>query len=130
MTIYDSSALIAYLEGQPSAVGYVREHRRQRSLAPPLVLYEVYQGEVFKRGPAEFGAVDAALSWLTIAEATRTDARAAAELQERLRRRGDPLAARDAYIAGAALARDETLVATDTDFDVPGLRDQVDLALV
>jgi len=61
MTLYDSSVLIGYLDGEEDAVDYVRTHLDQRAVAPPLVLFEVYQGEVFKTGPADFDAVDGAL---------------------------------------------------------------------
>lgn len=54
MTIYDSSALIEYLDGAPDAVDYVQSHVEERAVAPPLVLFELYQGEVFKTGPADF----------------------------------------------------------------------------
>ena len=54
MTLYDSSVLIDYLDGERDAVRYIECHRGQRTIAPQLVLFEVYQGEVFKSGPADF----------------------------------------------------------------------------
>jgi len=127
MTLYDSSVLIGYLDGEEDVVNYVRTHLDERAIAPPLVLFEVYQGEVFKTGPAEFDAVDGALEWLTVVEETAKLARAAGELQVELHRRGEPLAARDAYIAGAANALDERLVVADSDFDVDGITHIVDV---
>jgi len=127
MTLYDSSVLIGYLDGEEDVVNYVRTHLDERAIAPPLVLFEVYQGEVFKTGPAEFDAVDGALEWLTVVEETAKLARAAGELQVELHRRGEPLAARDAYIAGAAKALDERLVVADSDFDVDGITHIVDV---
>lgn len=130
MTLYDSSVLIEYLDDADEVVSYVDEHSTERSVAPPLVLFEVYQGEVFKSGRADFDAVDDALAWLTIVDASVGVARAAAELQDELRHTGDPLAARDAFIAGAAKAHDETLVVADGDFDVEGLTDVLDVDLL
>jgi predicted nucleic acid-binding protein len=90
VTLYDSSVLIDYLDGDAATAEYVETHLDERSVAPPLVLFEVYQGEVFKTGPAEFDAVDRALGWLTIVEETAALARAAGELQNELRTRGTP----------------------------------------
>ena len=130
MTLYDSSVLIDYLDGVPSVVEYVEAHAAERAIAPPLVLFEVYQGEVFKTGPPELDAVDDALSWLEITEETDQSAQAAAELQVSLMTAGDPLAARDAYIAGTARALNEPLAVADTDFDVDGLTSELDVEFV
>lgn len=124
MTLYDSSVLIDYLDGDEEAVGYVESHLDERAVAPPLVVFEVYQGEVFKTGPADFDAVDRALGWVTVVDETEF-ARAAAELQDDLQRRGEPLAARDAFVAGAAGSLDERLVVADADFDVEGITDRL-----
>jgi len=130
MTLYDSSVLIDYLSGTDEAVEYVTSKAEERALAPPLVLFEVYQGEVFKSGPADFDAVDDALEWLTVVEETPALARASAHLQNELAETGRPLAARDAFIAGAAMHFDEPLAVADTDFDVPGITDQLDVDFV
>lgn len=130
MTLYDSSVLIDYLDGRDDAVAYIRDHHDERAVAPPLVLYEVYQGEVYKSGPAEFDAVDAALEWLIVLDETRNHARTAAELQNDLAEDGNPLAARDAFIAGTANALGERLVVSDGDFDVPGLTDALDIDII
>ncbi len=127
MTLYDSSVLIDYLDGSETAVEYVETHLDERAVAPQLVLFEVYQGEVFKSGPADFDAVDGALGWLTTLADSEDVARSAAELQRTLHRGGDVLAPRDAYIAGAAIAHDERLAVADSDFDVEGLTDHVDV---
>lgn len=127
MTLYDSSVLIDYLDDVDRAVSYVTDHLDERAIAPPLVLFEVYQGEVFKSGPADFDAVDGALSWLTVVDETPDTARTAGELQDELQRRGEPLAARDAFIAGIATALDEQLVVADADFDVDGITDVLDV---
>ena len=121
MTLYDSSVVIEYLDGDDRAVNYVQAHLDERAVAPPLVMFEVYQGEVFKTGPTDLDAVDGALEWLTVIDDTAGSARAAAELQVQLQQHGETLAARDAYIAGTAMARDERLVVADSDFDVDGL---------
>jgi predicted nucleic acid-binding protein len=123
MTLYDSSVLIEYLNGDAEAVNYVHSHRDERAVAPPLVLFEVYQGEVFKTGPADFDAVDGALEWLTVLDETAELAKTAGELQDSLQQWGEPLTARDAYIAGTAKGLGERLVVADTDFDVAGITD-------
>jgi len=130
MTLYDSSVLIDYLDGRDDVVDYVRDHVHERAVAPPLVRYEVYQGEVYRSGGADFDAVDAALEWLVDVDETRDHARAAAELQADLARDGTQLAARDAFVAGTAKALDERLVVSDEDFDVPGLATAVDVEVL
>lgn len=130
MTFYDSSVLIDYLNGEDTAAEYVTAHVDERTATSPLVLFEIYQGEVFKAGEADFEAVDHALRWLSIVDETAAIARAAAELQDSLQRRGEPLSARDAYIAGAAKAAGERLVVADEDFAVAGLTDLVDVEII
>lgn len=127
MTLYDSSVLIDYLDGIEVAVTYVEDHCEERAVTTPLVLFEVYQGEVFKTDAADFDAVDEALDWITIVDQTRKLARGAGELQDELRRRGEPLAARDAFIAAAAIVLDERLVVADSDFDIEGIGDVLDI---
>ena len=123
MTVYDSSVLIDYLDGVEEVLDYVEANLDERAVAPQLVLFEVYQGEVFKSGPADFDAVDGALEWVTPVEMTTGLGRAGATVQTELQRRGETLAARDAFIAGVAMALDERLVVADEDFDVAGLTD-------
>lgn len=125
--LYDSSVLIDYLDGRDAAVEYIESHRDERAVAPQLVLFEVYQGEVFKAGPADFDAVDGALGWLAPVEASVGFARAGAQVQAELHRRGEMLSARDAFIAGTAVALDERLVVADDDFDVAGLGELLDV---
>jgi predicted nucleic acid-binding protein len=125
--LYDSSVLIDYLDGRAAAVEYIESHLDERAVAPQLVLFEVYQGEVFKSGPANFDAVDGALGWLTPVETSAGFARAGAQVQAELDRRGAVLSARDAFIAGAAVALDEPLVVADDDFDVAGLESVLDI---
>lgn len=127
MTLYDSSVLIDYLDGSDAAVEYVESNLDERAVAPSLVLFEVYQGEVFKSGPADFDAVDGALEWVTVVDETTTVARAAAELQNDLADDGTPLKPRDAFIAGTAKALGERLVVADSDFDVEGITEQLNV---
>jgi predicted nucleic acid-binding protein len=127
MTLYDSSVLIEYLDGDEQTVAYVTERTHERAVAPSLVLFEVYQGEVFKHGAADFDAVDEALSWLTIVNEIPGVARAAAELQNDFQEAGAPLAARDAFIAGAAAVLDERLAVADADFDTEELTARIDV---
>lgn len=128
--LYDSSVLIDYLDGVKTSVSYIEEHSDERAVAPSLVLFEIYQGEVFKSGNSDFEAVDGALGWVTVVDETPETARRAAELQARLKRDGTPLTARDAFIAGAADALDERLVVADSDFDVDGIDEVLDLILL
>jgi tRNA(fMet)-specific endonuclease VapC len=127
MTLYDSSVLIDYLDGDTVAVAYVEQHQDKRAVAPQLVMFEVYQGEVYKSGPADFEAVNRALEWLTVVDETPELGRTAAELQAELHRHGTPLAARDAFVAGAAKTLGEPLVVADNDFDVEGITDVLDV---
>jgi len=60
-----------------------------------------------------------------VIEETEASARASSELQNDLRENGEPLAARDAFIAGAAHSLGERLVVADDDFDVVSLTDAV-----
>jgi len=130
MTVIDSSVLIDYLDGKDSTVQYVQDRVDEVALAPPLVLFEVYQGEVYKTGPADFEAVELALSWVSVARTTADTARAAAELQVELRSRGQPLSARDAFVAGVASTLDERLAVADSEFDVPGLTEYLEVDFV
>lgn len=130
MTVYDSSVLIDYLDGVDSAVHYVESHLDEHAVAPQLVLFELYQGEVFKQGPADFDALDGALGWVTFLDGNEQVARAAADLQNELHRRGNPLAARDAFIAGTAMVRNDRLVVSDSDFDVPGVTEFLDIDIL
>lgn len=130
MTLYDSSVLIDFLAGDETVENYIHAQSDHRAITLPLVLFEIYQGEIYKSDPADFNAIDGALGWLTIVEETRDLARAAAELQNRLANDGTPLAARDAYIAGAAETLGETLVVSDADFDVDGITQHLDLDLL
>lgn len=130
MTLYDSSVLIDYLDGEEAAVEYVVAHSDERAVTTPLVLFEVYQGEVFKSGSPDFDAVGDALAWVDVVGVTGGLARAAAELQADLHRRGDPLAARDAFIAGTARGLGDSLAVADADFDVAGITDVMDVDFV
>ncbi len=125
--LYDSSVLIDYLDGRETAVEYIESNLDERAVAPQLVLFEVYQGEVFTSGSADFDAVDRALAWLTPVETSAGFARESARVQAELRRQGEVLGARDAFVAGAAIALEERLVVADADFDVNGLRTLVDV---
>jgi len=109
--------MIDYLDGDPTAVDYIENHVTERAVAPELVLFELYQGEVYKADSADFDAVDEAIAWLTFVNGSGGIARAAAEVQVALQESGVTLTARDAFIAGAARALDEPLVASDDDFE-------------
>lgn len=125
MTLYDSSLLIDYLDGRQPAVEYITARSHERAIAPPLVMFEVYQGEVFSATRADFDAVEHALQWLDVIESPPEGARAAAALQESLQAHGTTLAARDAFIAGIAQCLDERLAVSDSDFAVDGLTDVI-----
>jgi len=126
MTLYDSSVLIDYLDGLEAAVEFVENNVDQRAVAPSLVLFEVYQGEVYRSGDPDFDAVETALQWVRIVDPPGAP-RAAAELQVEHLQRGEPLAARDAFVAGAAKALGERLAVSDSDFAVEGLDEELDV---
>lgn len=130
MVLYDSSVLIDYLDGVDNVVTYIETRADERAVTIPLVLFEVYQGEVYKSGPAEFDAVDEALDWVDVVDESHVLARDAAELLDFVASRGSPLAARDAYIAGAAASLDERLAVSDSDFDTDALRERLEIDFV
>lgn len=130
MTLYDSSLLIDYLDGDERAVDYVTDHVDERAITVPLVQFEVYQGEIFRSEPPDFDAVERSLAWLSVVDGRPEYARAAAELQDGLQSRGETLAARDAFVAGAAWALEEPLAASDGDFDVDAEAVGLDVDLV
>lgn len=130
MTCYDSSVLIDYLDGVEEVVHYVEANLDERAVAPQLVLFEVYQGEIFRSGPADFDAVDGALEWLTAVDDATGFVRAGAELRAKLHDNGELLSARDAFISGAAIALGERLAVSDSDFDIPVLPDRLDVDII
>lgn len=130
MVLYDSSILIDYLDGDDAAVECVKEHSDETAVTIPLVMFEVYQGEVFKPGESNFDGLESALSWVEVIEEKEPYAREAAELQEKMEDAGEPLSARDIYVAGAASAANEKLVATDSDFGVSVLRESIPVEIV
>jgi predicted nucleic acid-binding protein len=130
MVLYDSSLLIDYLDGGEASVDCVKRHSEETAAAVPLVMFEIYQGEVFKSGDSDFDGLESALSWVEVIDEKPSYAREAAELQEDLKDAGDPLSARDIYVAGAASATNEKLVATDSDFDSSVLRESISVEVV
>ncbi|MFW5948641.1 MAG: VapC toxin family PIN domain ribonuclease [Halolamina sp.] len=94
------------------------------------MLFEVYHGEVFESGSADFDVVDDALAWVTAVETDETTARTAAFVQKELHNSGTALAPRDAFTAGTAAAFNETLAIPDDDFDVLGLTEALDVDLL
>lgn len=78
-----------------------------------------------RNGETRFDAVSEALSWLDVVAVDEVGARRAAELLASLHDAGSALAARDAFVAGIAHAREERLVATDSDFENAALTNHV-----
>jgi hypothetical protein len=109
---------------------HAETHADERAVTVPLALFEIYQGEVYRSGAADFDAIDDALDWLVIADESAGVARDAAELLAFVASRGSSLAARDAYVAGAAMSLDERLVASDADFDTDALREKLPVDLL
>ena len=130
MVLYDSSILVDYLDGNKGAVGCVKRNSKETAVTVPLVMFEIYQGEVFKSGDSDFDGLESALSWVEVIEEKPSYAREAAELQENLKEAGEPLSARDIYVAGAASATNEEIVATDSDFDSSVLRESISVEIV
>ena len=130
MVLYDSSVLIDYLDGVDSVLTYIEGHADERAVTIPLVLFEVYQGEVYKSGSLDLAAVDDALDWIDVVDESAVLARDAAELLDFLASRGSAFAARDAYIAGAAAGLEQRLAVSDADFDTDALRERVEIDLL
>lgn len=130
MVLYDASVLIDYLAGDADVVGYVERHATDRSVTIPLVLYELYEGEIFRAETTDFDALDGRLGWLDVVETDRHVARAAGDLQTELEATGAYLAPRDAFVAGAARALNEPLATRDADFEEDSLRDHVTVDLL
>lgn len=131
MTLYDSSFLIDYLNGEPETVEYAEAHATAQAKTIHLVSYEVYLGELYKSGAPDFDAVSTALDWVTVVhcESAQTS-RHAAELMARLEDAGAPLGCIDGYITTAAWEMNETLATRDSDFDTPAVRAEIDVDLV
>lgn len=128
MTVYDSSFLIDYLDGDEGAVAYATAHADEAANAPNLVLYEVYLGELHTAGDPDFDRVADALRWVRpVDPGGGAFGRRAAELMGRLQDAGSPLGFRDAYVAAVAWSRSERLVTRDADFDAPAVRDEIDV---
>ena len=130
MVLYESSVLIDYLDGVDSVLTYIEGHADERAVTIPLVLFEVYQGEVYKSGATDFAAVEQALDWVEVIDESAVLARDAAELLDFLASRGSAFAARDAYIAGAAAGLEQRLAVSDADFDTDALRERVEIDLL
>jgi len=130
MALYDSSAIIDYLDGDEDVVEYISINAGKRAITIPLVMFEVYQGEIHRSDETDLNGLDRAVQWLQVVDSGHSDARRAAAVLDSLRDAGEPLAARDALIAGTAAARDEVLVATDADFDSDALRREIDVQIL
>ena len=131
MTLYDSSVLIDYLDGDQEVVAYAENNADEEAKAVHLALYEVYLGELYTEGDPNFDAVEDALSWITAVSYQSTkSSRRAAELMARLQTTGHSLAFRDGYIATAAWEMQEPLVTRDADFDIPALREEIDVEVI
>lgn len=131
MTLYDSSVLIDYLDGDPEVVEYAETHAAEDAKTTHLVLYEVYLGELYTEGDPDFDAVEDALSWVSpINYQSVRSSRHAAELMTRLHDAGSSLSFHDGYIAAAAWEMRELLVTRDSDFDVRALREEIDIELI
>lgn len=130
MALYDSSILIGCLEGEDAAVELVKKHSDETAITVLLIMFEVYQGEVFSPGEPDFDGLESALGWLEVIDEKPAYAREAAELQEEMSLSGNPLSVRDVYVAGAASATGEKLMTTDSNLDDDVLRDAVGVELV
>lgn len=130
MVCYDASVLIDYLAGDEDVLAFVERRADANPVTVPLVLYEIYEGEIFRPGQGDFDALESRLDWLHVVDSTRRFARQAAEVQAALESEGAYLAPRDAYVAGAARALNEPLATRDGDFDEDAVRAHVDVVVV
>lgn len=131
MTVFDSSVLIDYLDGDDDVVAYAEEHAREQTKTVHLALYEVYLGELYTDGEPDFAAIDEALSWVQVVDGEGPRfSRDAAALMARLQQSGHTLAPRDGYIAASAWSMNERLVTRDADFDTPAVRAEIDVDIL
>jgi hypothetical protein len=131
MTVFDSSVLIDYLDGDDTVVTYAEDHAREDIKTPHLALYEVYLGELYTAGEPDFAAIDDALSWVNVVnEQGPRFSRHAAQLMARLQDEGCTLAYRDGFIAASAWSLEERLVTRDSDFDTPEIRSEIDVDVI
>lgn len=131
MTLYDSSVLIDYLDGDQDVVAYASANATEAAKTTHLALYEVYLGELYTEGPPDFDAIDDALKWVQVVESDGPAfSRTAAEFMARLHENGSALSYRDGYIAASAWSMNERLATRDSDFDTEAIRDELAVDIV
>ena len=127
MKCYDSSFVIDYLDGSRSAIEYLEAHVDEPRYIPSVVLFELYQGELFSRGPPQFERLQHRLGWADPVPFTATTALETGVLLDELATDGRALTPRDAMIAGTARELGATLVTSDGDLTNDELRSVLDV---
>ncbi len=126
MNCYDSSFLIDYLDGQNAAIEYL-EANDGPHLVPAVVLFELFQGELFSEGRPQFERLRHRIGWADVVPFDEETAYHTGRLLDDLADRGRALQPRDAMIAGTARRLGATLVSSDDDLTNADLRDVVDV---
>jgi len=121
MSVLDSSVIIEYLDGDDRIVEYINVETTPPHFTPSLCLYEVLIGEVYTAGHTDLQDVRQQLNWIQSLECTEQIAIETAQIQHQLMATGDPLAPRDALIAGTARSTGDTLLICDSDFETAAL---------
>ena len=126
MNCYDSSFVIDYLDGEDATLDYLEANDEPHHV-PAVVLFELFQGELFSEGRPQFERLRHRLGWAEIAPFDEETAVHTGRLLDELADRGRALQPRDAMIAGTAHRLGATLVSSDEDLTNPDVSDVIDV---
>lgn len=122
MIAFDTSFLVAYLEGDPDTASFLDAHGEQPLFVPSLALFEVYRGAARTGGVNQIERVMTGLDWLEPLPLTEPAARDAARIEMDLLEEGEPVNLGDTLIAGICRHHGARIVTRDTHFErVPEL---------
>ena len=127
MNCYDSSFVIDYLDGRATAIDYLETHADHPHRLPAIVLFELFQGELYSDGPPQFEPLRHQLGWADVVPYTEETALYTGRLLDELSKYGRALRPRDAMIAGTAYQLDATLVSSDADLTNSDVQSVVDV---
>jgi predicted nucleic acid-binding protein len=128
MTVLDSSVIMYMLAGDEAVTDAVND-RGQPFVTSPICVYEVIEGQL-GASETDIAAERQRFGGVQTVDFSEAVALEACRLQDDCYAVGEPLAARDALVAGTASVTGDELVATDTDFDSDPLRDHVDITVL
>lgn len=122
MLALDTSFLIDYLDGEPTAGTFIEERRNRPFHAPALALFEVYRGGARTGGQEHLDRVRDALEWVEPLPLDNAAAEEAALVEAELLDAGSPVNLGDVLIAGVCRHHGADLVTRDGHFEtVEGL---------